>query len=328
MARQRMLKPELWDDADLVQLSRDGRLLFIGLMSMADDYGHVDARASFLKKQIFGYDDDLSIDAVDELLAALVETCHNVEMYEVDGQRYIWLKKWEGHQDLRYRSQGLYPCHACGRHHRAADYKEADCASAPIALTYILRSTEQVLTQFCAPNYVTLNNVTLNYPADSQTDPDPGKMQEERPQPRPVAGQIPASPDKPTMLFTPDTPQFHLASLLRDKILEHNPKAKVPKLDSGAFQGWCYHVDLLLRIDGRESEEVERTINWCQADNFWHRNILSTRNLREKYDRLYLGANATPKSPNGRNWAPSKPVCSTGPPTMTLEEAVAAGVKF
>jgi len=28
-------------------------------------------------------------------------------------------------------------------------------------------------------------------------------------------------------------------------------------------------------------------IRWCQRDNFWKSNILSTQKLREKYEQLY-----------------------------------------
>jgi len=45
---------------------------------------------------------------------------------------------------------------------------------------------------------------------------------------------------------------------------------------------------LMLRIDKREVEEIKQVIRWCQQDEFWRTNILSTSKLREQYDALVV----------------------------------------
>ena len=41
MARIRTIKPQFWDDLKIGRLSRDARLLYIGLWNFADDLGVV-----------------------------------------------------------------------------------------------------------------------------------------------------------------------------------------------------------------------------------------------------------------------------------------------
>lgn len=59
-------------------------------------------------------------------------------------------------------------------------------------------------------------------------------------------------------------------------------------------KAWRVACDRLMRLDERTPEQIERAIRWCQADDFWYRNILSMPKLREKYDRLRLAAKSGP----------------------------------
>lgn len=56
MARIRTIKPQFWDDLKIGRLSRDARLLYIGLWNFADDLGVVIADPVWLKSKIFPYD--------------------------------------------------------------------------------------------------------------------------------------------------------------------------------------------------------------------------------------------------------------------------------
>jgi 5-bromo-4-chloroindolyl phosphate hydrolysis protein len=54
----------------------------------------------------------------------------------------------------------------------------------------------------------------------------------------------------------------------------------------------------MLRIDKRTPDEIEAVIRFCQADDFWCSNILSTKKLREKFTALLAkmnGKSARPK---------------------------------
>jgi len=57
MARIRTIKPKFWDDEKLAKVSRDARLLYIGMWNHADDLGVILANQTWLKSKIFPYDD-------------------------------------------------------------------------------------------------------------------------------------------------------------------------------------------------------------------------------------------------------------------------------
>jgi hypothetical protein len=62
---------------------------------------------------------------------------------------------------------------------------------------------------------------------------------------------------------------------------------------------WRDSARLLLDKDGRTEAQVVWLIDWCQADEFWHSNILSMPKLREKFDQLLLKARPS-QQPVGR----------------------------
>jgi hypothetical protein len=77
--------------------------------------------------------------------------------------------------------------------------------------------------------------------------------------------------------------EIYLCDLLKSKILENNPKARV---NNG--MGWYRECSIMLINEQRTKEDIESVIIWCQQDNFWKSNILSMKKLREKFDQLYL----------------------------------------
>lgn len=84
---------------------------------------------------------------------------------------------------------------------------------------------------------------------------------------------------------------FRLASLLFSEIRKRKPDFRKPDL-----QSWAKHVERMIRIDRRKPDRIEAIIKWAQNDSGgndgkwkgWQNNILSTRTLREKFDRLEL----------------------------------------
>jgi hypothetical protein len=56
MARDRMIRKKFWDDRKISRVSRDARLLFIGLWNLADDLGVLVADNLFIKSKVFPYD--------------------------------------------------------------------------------------------------------------------------------------------------------------------------------------------------------------------------------------------------------------------------------
>lgn len=77
-----------------------------------------------------------------------------------------------------------------------------------------------------------------------------------------------------------------LSSFLFQKIKIINPKAKKPN-----FNTWHLEMDRLLRLDKRDSKEVEKLINWIfDESDFWYKNIHSPGKLRKQYDAIYIQA--------------------------------------
>ncbi len=87
----------------------------------------------------------------------------------------------------------------------------------------------------------------------------------------------------PKKIYTSDSVEIGLSNLLLGKILFRNPGFKKPNL-----QTWAKPMDLMVRIDGRDPEDVRHVITWCQNDPFWQNNILSAATLRKKYDQLFM----------------------------------------
>lgn len=71
MARIRTVKPEFWEDDTIGTLSRDARLLFIAAFNIADDEGLLRWTPAFIKAKAFLYDDDVTVDDVQGLMAEL-----------------------------------------------------------------------------------------------------------------------------------------------------------------------------------------------------------------------------------------------------------------
>lgn len=74
-----------------------------------------------------------------------------------------------------------------------------------------------------------------------------------------------------------------LSNLLLEKIKERNPKFKKPDI-----MKWAVHIDRLIRLNKRNPDEIKKVIEWCQDDDFWQDNVLSTAKLRKQYDQLFL----------------------------------------
>ena len=107
MARKRMISPEIWESQSFGELSILGKILFIGMISQADDDGKGILSAQFLKSRILPYD-ELRIAEVDK---ALKEIGHktSVKYYEVKGKRYYILENWQKWQLINRPTQSKLP---------------------------------------------------------------------------------------------------------------------------------------------------------------------------------------------------------------------------
>jgi hypothetical protein len=107
--RIRSIQPDIWDDDDIAAVSRPARLVFVGLITQADDDGYLPGATKWVRSKVFPYD-DIDVDSVDGWL----EELHRVGLvvrYLADGKPYIWLPNWEKHQsiDKRWYKQTKFP---------------------------------------------------------------------------------------------------------------------------------------------------------------------------------------------------------------------------
>lgn len=107
MARIRSVKPDFWDDEAIGEISRDARLLFIGLITQADDEGRLKGSPKLLKGKLLAYD-DVTIPEVSGWLAELAET-GLVELYSVKGRPFISLPSWHKHQRISHKTDSALP---------------------------------------------------------------------------------------------------------------------------------------------------------------------------------------------------------------------------
>ncbi|HBB18403.1 MAG TPA: hypothetical protein DCZ97_15910 [Syntrophus sp. (in: bacteria)] len=98
MARTRMIKPEFWDDEKLAKVSRDARLLFVGLWSNSDDYGVVKGHPAWLKNRIFPYD-EIPLEIFDGWLAELA-AIRVIIPFLHNGERYYHIRNFSRHQTI------------------------------------------------------------------------------------------------------------------------------------------------------------------------------------------------------------------------------------
>lgn len=109
MSRKRMIHPAFWADSELGRLSRECRLLYIGIWNFADDAGLLKADAAWLRAMVFPYDDDLTVERVGELLAALVETRHLLPYSGPDERPYYVVRTFHKFQSLDHPTASKLP---------------------------------------------------------------------------------------------------------------------------------------------------------------------------------------------------------------------------
>jgi hypothetical protein len=100
VARIRSVKPEFWADEELAMaVSRDARLLYVGLWNLADEHARLRGDPRFVKGQLFAYDDDLTPKAIEALLDELADA-GKVQRYQSGSSTYLFLPNLAKHQRL------------------------------------------------------------------------------------------------------------------------------------------------------------------------------------------------------------------------------------
>lgn len=107
MARIRTIKPDFWTDEKTGMLSDAAKVLFIGLLNFADDYGVLEFRPLELCARILPFrkgsvDDALSTPLDNELLRESL-----VRRFDYHGKTYLWIVNFLKHQHINRPSKPL-----------------------------------------------------------------------------------------------------------------------------------------------------------------------------------------------------------------------------
>jgi hypothetical protein len=107
VARIRTIKPEFPQSEGIGKLSRDARLLYVQLWTIADDEGRARAASRMLASLLYPYDDDAK-GLIEGWLSEL-EIADKIRRYEVDGSQYLEIIKWLEHQKIDKPSKSRLP---------------------------------------------------------------------------------------------------------------------------------------------------------------------------------------------------------------------------
>ncbi len=107
MARKRQIDPDIWTSEQVITLPIEARLLFIGMISQADDEGRLRGSVLSLKASVFPVDNcglDQIKDWRDKIIASKL-----AKYYEVEGSEYIWLPTFGKYQYMTKRFPSKLP---------------------------------------------------------------------------------------------------------------------------------------------------------------------------------------------------------------------------
>lgn len=110
MPRRRMLDPRIWGDTTIGRLSPIERLFYIGLISLADDMGKMNANPAFLRAQIMPYE-DIPTQEVSQWLTHLqkLKLIHIYKDPKNKGEKYLDHPKWLKYQRIDHPQPSLLP---------------------------------------------------------------------------------------------------------------------------------------------------------------------------------------------------------------------------
>jgi hypothetical protein len=259
LVRSRNIKPAFFTNDDLVSLPPLTRIFFIGLWCFADREGRFEVRPVKMKGQI------LPLDNGD--ITVMLQELHRknlIELYEVGGRRYGWIPTFKKHQ---------HP------HHTEAESVIPDISKGKVLTVNSPLDNGEYPSRILIPD--SIKNILLSEVGAPRSE---------------VGAQASSDVKSPKKekAFCRNSDEFRLSEILFFLIKKRRPGFKSPDL-----QKWAEVVDRMIRIDKRSVAEIEDVIVWCQNDEFWQNNILSTEKLRKQYDQLAMKMESVEDDPYG-----------------------------
>lgn len=109
MSRKRFVDPEMWRDPAVSKMTRDERLMFVGLITIADDEGRLAASPAALQGALYPNDPSVSPNRVRRWRDGIVAKLPNVHLYAHDGVEYVSLRRWERYQKPSHPTPSKLP---------------------------------------------------------------------------------------------------------------------------------------------------------------------------------------------------------------------------
>lgn len=256
MARKRTLDPGIWTSEQFLNCSIRQRLIFIGLISNADDEGRLRGEAKRIKALIFP-GDHIPLSQIENDLQFLTLT-RLIHRWQIDNEIFIELPSWKKYQKFNYKTDSHLP--------------------------FFLRGTNEELTKDLVSSSPQVRELSKSIKQEEKIS-CPGIEE-------PIPGRD-LSPDsqKKTKAKYLEV-DLGLARYLCDKIKSNCEKEKV--LES-KINKWAEIARLMREVDGRSQQEIEALIDFVHGnkeleiprDEFWYINIRSMRSFREHFSQLW-----------------------------------------
>ena len=109
MARIRTIKPSFWVSDDIGAIDWFARLVFIGLITQADDDGRLSAGASKVRVLLFPWDDPTEAQPLVEGALGTLSEQGLIVRYMAGGKERIALPTWDDHQKIAKRTASRIP---------------------------------------------------------------------------------------------------------------------------------------------------------------------------------------------------------------------------
>lgn len=107
MVQRRMVYASLWQNVEFGDLDDKCKLLYIGLLTLADDYGRLKNNPSVFRSQIFLYDENVTTKEIKDSIVHLDEQ-GLIKLY--DSEQYLYHPNWFKFQILRKDRLGRSLC--------------------------------------------------------------------------------------------------------------------------------------------------------------------------------------------------------------------------
>jgi hypothetical protein len=98
--QKRMLHIKIWQNEGFATMSAEARLIYIGLIILADDDGKLKGNSTLLRSQIFPFDEKMSLEKFKFLLKE-VKKSKLIDIYCVNNEYFICHPNWNRYQYIR-----------------------------------------------------------------------------------------------------------------------------------------------------------------------------------------------------------------------------------